>query len=79
MLCALPFPPRAGTPCGSTSKAVYQRLSPTLRGLCEQLTAHHAPGPKFIAANRRIMGDEIADIIAEHLTGADHPLGASTR
>lgn len=74
VLCALTIPETGGDTMWLDLERAYDSLSPTMREVCRQLTAHHAPGERFIAANRRIMGDEVADLIGEHLTGAHHPL-----
>jgi taurine dioxygenase len=74
VLCALTIPATGGDTMWLDLEHAHDALSPTLQRLCEALTVHHAPGEKFIAANRRIMGDEIGDLIAAHLTGAHHPL-----
>lgn len=74
VLCALTIPETGGDTMWLDLERVYERLSPTMQALCQQLSAHHAPGAKFIAANRRIMGDEVGDLIATRLTGSHHPL-----
>lgn len=74
VLCALTIPASGGDTMWLDLERLYDALSPTMRGLCEQLTVHHAPGERFIAANRRILGDEAADLIADQCTGAHHPL-----
>jgi taurine dioxygenase len=74
VLCALTIPESGGDTMWLDLERIYDALSPSMRRLCEQLTVHHAPGERFIAANRRIMGDEVGDLIAAQCTGAHHPL-----
>lgn len=74
VLCALTIPESGGDTLWLDLQALYESLSPTMRAVCERLTALHAPGEKFIAANRRMMGDEAGDLIASQCAGAHHPL-----
>lgn len=74
VLCACTVPESGGDTLWLDLQALHDSLSPTMRALCAQLTALHAPGERFIAANRRIMGDEAAELIATQLTGSHHPL-----
>lgn len=73
VLQALEIPPYGGDTMWTSLESVYERLSEPMQRLCDSLTALHAPGKKFVDANRRIFGPELADQIEVAFPGVHHP------
>jgi taurine dioxygenase len=74
VLAALSVPDAGGDTLWVDLHRAYESLAPPERAFCEERTVFHAPGERFIAANARSQGEELATSIREHLAGAHHPL-----
>ncbi len=74
ILAALDIPASGGDTMWADLRDAYSSLSEPMRRICRELEVLHTPGDRFVAANRRIFGDETADRIEAECRGAVMPL-----
>jgi alpha-ketoglutarate-dependent taurine dioxygenase len=74
VLAALDVPASGGDTMWADLRDAYASLSEPMRRLCEGLSALHVPGERFVAANRRIFGEEVGRRIEAECRGAVMPL-----
>lgn len=74
ILRAVDIPPAGGDTMWASLYAAHDALSPAMQRICASLDVVHTPGDRFLAVQRRIFGDEVADRVAEHCGGAVQPL-----
>jgi len=69
------IPPFGGDTMWASTAAIYESLSPTMKTLCDSLTAHHGGTERLIEVNTRIFGEEVGKAIRENFgCGAFHKL-----
>lgn len=73
-LSALQIPPVGGDTLWASGPAMYERLSPAVRTMCDRLRVVHAPDERLLRSVRDLQGDALADRLVERHPPVEQPL-----